>query len=387
MSKQRNIVVFWIDEAPRQDFAERLSDAGMQVFHADNYTDGVQWLSNPKNFAMCDAVILDVNCKIRHSDEQQSTDSFRDYAYRVMNRCEGEDKHIPWFVFTAGSDHFEALLEAIPMRAWTHKQYYRKDSDQQALVNDIRELTKHSDNVAMRQRYPGIFDLCEEETIAVRLYEIIRKIEEPESTTDTTLFNAMRKMLAFAISYGRKHGLFSDEIDTIREAQKRLSEIHELAPDIVPSYILTNFISFADTVNNGSHSKQEEDENGALAVDTDVLSGKAPYLTRVVFYQLITFLNWLYQLPVTSDEIEALRYRIDTMLNNPIALYEGCECHMQYDNGVWHYGKCAVRIRPGHTLTPDTLVRLKSVQPNRNYQTKKLYPFFAQYEVVYYNII
>ena len=57
MSQTRNIVVFWIDEAPRQDFAERLANAGMQVFHADNYTDGIQWLSNPKNIALCDAVI------------------------------------------------------------------------------------------------------------------------------------------------------------------------------------------------------------------------------------------------------------------------------------------------------------------------------------------
>lgn len=110
MSKNRNIVVFWIDEAPRQDFAERLAHAGMQVFHADNYVDGVQWLSNPKNIEICDAVILDVNCKVRHLDEHESTDSFRDYAYRVLNCCENANKHIPWFVFTKGSGYDDALL-------------------------------------------------------------------------------------------------------------------------------------------------------------------------------------------------------------------------------------------------------------------------------------
>ena len=383
MSKHRDIVVLWIDEAPRQDFSERLSVAGMQVFHADNYTDGVQWLSNPKNFAICDAVILDVNCKIHHSDEQESTDSFRDYAYRVMNRCEGEDKHIPWFVFTAGSG---ALLNAIPMREWTRKQYYKKDIDQQQLINDIRELTKHSDNVALREKYAGVFDLCEDEATAARLYDIIRKIEDPGSSAETTVFNAMRKLLAYAVSYARTHGLFSDEIDTLREAQKRLGEIHELAPDVVPSYILTNFISLSDTVNNGSHTKQEENENGSLVVDIDVLSGKAPYLTRLAFYQLMTILHWLSQLSIKSDEIEALRHRIDMMLNNPIALYEGCECHLRYDNGVWHYGKCAIRVRPNHTITSETIVRLKSVQPNKNFTTKKLYPFYAQYEMIFTNL-
>ena len=91
MSKNRNIVVFWIDEAPREDFLTRLRDAGIQAFTADNYVDGVQWLSNPKNIEICDAVILDVNCKIRHSDEHESTDSFRDYAYRVLSRCEEDE--------------------------------------------------------------------------------------------------------------------------------------------------------------------------------------------------------------------------------------------------------------------------------------------------------
>ena len=148
MSKNRNIVVFWIDEAPREDFLTRLRDAGIQAFTADNYVDGVQWLSNPKNIEICDAVILDVNCKIRHSDEHESTDSFRDYAYRVLSRCEEESKHIPWFVFTTGSGYDESLLNAIPQREWTRRRFYRKDTDQQQLINDIRELTKHSGNVA-----------------------------------------------------------------------------------------------------------------------------------------------------------------------------------------------------------------------------------------------
>ena len=383
MSQKRNIVVFWIDEAPRQDFLERLANAGMQVFHADNYVDGVQWLSNPKNIALCDAVILDVNCKIHHSDEQKSPASFRDYAYRVLNRCEGEDKHIPWFVFTRGSGYDDALLSAIPMRAWTRKQYYIKDSDQQVLINDIRELTKQSDNVALRERYAGIFDVCDNENTAARLYEIIKKIEDLEKTTDTTVFNAMRKLMAYAVSYAQEHGLFSDGIDTIREAQKRLSEIHELAPDIVPSYILTNFVSLSDTVNNGSHSKYEEEETGQLAVDSDVLSGNAPYLTRVAFYQLMTIFHWLHKLPISSDEIETLRTKIDAMLDNPIALYEGCECYLQYDEGIWHYGSCAVREHKRYPLSEQTLVRLYNVQPNKNYAARKRYPYYAHYDIVY----
>ena len=83
-----------------------------------------------------------------------------------------------------------------------------------------------------------------------------------------------------------------------------------------------------------------------------------------------------------SEEIASFRARIDTILNDPFELYEGCECRLQFDNGVWHYGRCAVRPRPGHLLNEQTLVRLKYVQANRNYTTKKLYPFFAQYDIL-----
>ena len=192
----------------------------------------------------------------------------------------------------------------------------------------------------------------------------------------------MRKLLAYAVSYGKDHGLFPVSIDSTREAEKRLSDIYELAPAIVPSYILTNFRSLTDTVNNGSHAKYEAEEAGSLAVDTDVQSSEAKYLSRVAFYQLLTILRWMRKLPMKSEEIASYRARIDEMLRDPIRLYEGCECHLQYDNGVWHYGSCAVRPRPGHLLNEQTLVRLKYVQANRNYATKKLYPFFAQYDVV-----
>jgi len=382
MNRNRNIVVFWIDEAPREDFLIHLHEAGMQVFLADNYVDGVQWLSNTQNMAICDAVVLDVNCKIRHSDEFESTNSFRDYAYRVINRCENENKHIPWFVFTTGIG-CEALLNAIPLREWTRKQYYKKDSDQQELINDLRELTKHSENIALRERYAGIFDLCEDEATCARLFDILKKIESPKSTTDTTLFNTMRKMLAFSVLYGRTHGLFSEEIDSSQEALKRLREIHELDPQIVPSYIVTNFDSLCDTVNNGCHSSYEDTAEGTLSVDADVLAGYAPYLTRACAYQLLTILHWLHRLPTSENDIEAMQKHIDVIFNNPMEFYENRECYLQCDNGVWHYGRCAVREHERYPLSKSTLVRLCYVHPNKNYAAKKLYPFFARYEIVY----
>lgn len=382
MSKNRNIVVFWIDEAPREDFRERMERAGMRVFTADNYSDGVEWLSNPQNIDICDAVILDVNCKIRHSDTEESTDSFRDYASRVMSRCESAYKHIPWFVFTTGSGYDESLLNAIPMREWTRRQYYRKNEDQEQLINDIRELTKHSQNVLLRERYTGLFDLCSDEATNIRLRSILQKMEDPACCSDTTIFNATRKLMAFTVSYCREHGLLTDEIDSIRETQKRLGEIHELAPDIVPSYITTNYYALTDVVNNGSHSQYEEGEEGSLTVDADVLSGDAPYLTRLVIYQLLSILHWLRRLPTESNKIDTFRKRIDMILNNPIQSYEGWTGYLQYDGTNWHYGRCVIREREGYPVTSQIRIRLKNVQANKNYLTKRQYPFYAQYDII-----
>ena len=53
----RNIVVLWIDEAPREDFLTRLHEAGIQVFMKDNNVDGVQWSApqraNPRPPQVC----------------------------------------------------------------------------------------------------------------------------------------------------------------------------------------------------------------------------------------------------------------------------------------------------------------------------------------------
>lgn len=383
MSKNRDIVVFWIDEAPREDFLARLEVAGIRVFGADNYADGVEWLSNPRNMDICDAVILDVNCKILHSDEQESTDSFRDYASRVLTRCESGERHIPWFVFTQARGYDESLLNAIPMREWTRQQFYHKDTDQERLINDIRELTKHSDNVTMRERYTGLFDLCDDEGMNIRLRAVIQKLEDPTCISDTEIFNTLRKLMAFTISYSREHGLFSEEITSLRDAQKRLGEIHELSPDIVPSYITTNYYALSDMVNNGSHSKYEHDESGTLTVDTDVLAGNAPYLTRVAIYQLLTIFHWLRRLPVTEEEIDQLRKRLDLLFRDPIKSYEGWEGYLQFDGENWHYGRCVIREREGYPVTDQTRVRLKNVQANKNYLTKRQYPFYAQYDIIY----
>ena len=196
MHIDKNIVVFWIDEAPRGDVLQRLSHAGMQVYTADSYEGGIEWLSNPNNRAICDAVLLDVNCKTRPTDAHETPASFRDNAYRVINLCESGKRYIPWFVFTSAEGYDTSLLQAIPQREWTKQSYYNKETDQQRLVDDIRLLTKETDNIALRQRYEGIFNLYMDEMMSIRLRDILEKMESEEDIVDRTLFNAIRRLMA-----------------------------------------------------------------------------------------------------------------------------------------------------------------------------------------------
>ena len=88
-------------------------------------------------------------------------------------------------------------------------------------------------------------------------------------------------------------------------------------------------------------------------------------------------------MPTDEEEIIQLRDRMELTFNDRIALYEGRECHLQFDEGVWHYGQCAIRVRDGYMVSEQTLVRLHRVQPNKSYATRKRSPYYAHYDIVY----
>jgi hypothetical protein len=369
------------------EFIDRLERHGCRTYQKFSYKEGIEWLSNKENHAICDAVILDINCKISSNDQNVTPDSFRDYSYEVYRLCKGADKHIPWFILTAGTGGAKDLLRSIPNTPWNkmEKRYYSKASDRGDLINHIKEITSSIDEVVIREKYAGVFAIGEDEDYQQKLLSVL-KILENNNYSNTSIYNDMRKLLTFIPKYGKKYGLIPDDKNTYKEAKCFLEKVNSIDPAIVPSYIVTNFHSLIDTVNNGSHHENENAEELSLNVNRDA-STKAIYLSRVATFQLLTILKWLNDITINSDDEVSVKDKIDCILEDDLSTYyEGHIGLPQHDEekDCWHIGQCCFKEREGYTLTPKTQIKLKNIRDNKDRTTKKDYKYFAHYDIVDY---
>ena len=375
------IVVLWIDDDEKEgSYISRLQRNGIHAHQEFCYEDGIAWLSNKENYDNCDAVILDVKCKIKRTDMDDTDESFINHAYQVYSLCETGNKFMPWFVFTAGTGYKPELLETIPRKPWTLKnpeKYYSKSSDRGTLIEDIKKLTKDAENISIRSKFPGLFDICDEDA-GKRLLNLLKVVDKEQNFANTSIFNDIRKILAYLVKYGKSHGLFTEDIDGSKAARGMLREIAKIDPDIVPVYIQTLFFSLEEIVNNGSHSADENDELNTLSVDKDVFKGDAPYLSRTALFQLLTIMKWFCTLPTEEDAIKELADRIALVMNAPINAYKGKTVQLQRDEkGYWHFAQCMLLPRAGVSLDENMSVRLNEVEENTHPKSKSFYPYFA----------
>ena len=65
---RHKLSVLWIDDAPTVPFADLAEEVfGIDIHNELNYADGI--FSLKANLKSCDAVILDVNCKLQDNAE------------------------------------------------------------------------------------------------------------------------------------------------------------------------------------------------------------------------------------------------------------------------------------------------------------------------------
>jgi hypothetical protein len=381
-----NIVALWIDDDREYNkpFIERLNDEGITVFQKFCYEDGIEWLMNKENHAMCDAVILDVNCKTTNAEVDSSYESFRDNVYRIYGLC---GKQIPWFVFTSGDGYDQGFLESIPQTVWNKdldKRFYSKSSRRQELIDDIKKFAgDYSKTIALRNKYNGVFDFdVADESYHRDLLYILNTIET-QNYTDTAIYNKMRNILTYIPKIGKEMGLFYEDIDTYKDVQKHLHLICTHDPELVPKYIVTNFYALIETVNNGSHHENESNHDGSLNVRRDA-STTAIYLSRLSVFQLLTILKWLNDIRKAIECGSLIIDKIDSVLDNPLVYYEGHEAYVDFDDDLnsWMVGKCYIPQRPGVDLSIGDKVRLYNIKDNTNRQTQNKYPYFAHYDVI-----
>ena len=300
----KNIRALWIDDDPSQPFINHAAkeEYGIGIVVKECYEDGIAWLK--QNRDKCDAVILDVNCKISNDpNESPSMDSFRDKANSVYSICEEGDSFIPWYIYTGGGYEGMKYIESIvPKRDWARKRYYNKPSDRNILLTDIVEMTSEREDVQIRKKYSDIIRFCPDEyaDVIIKVAEII----EENKTAEKSVFNEMRGVLGWTMQYGKEHGLFPEPIKSIASCNSFLKQLDD---DIIPAYIQTKYNACVESTQNGSHDSSEGER---LKVRKDVLEGNAPYLIRSTFFELLDVLTWFQTLPTDNIGIQNLYDKI-----------------------------------------------------------------------------
>lgn len=301
--------VLWIDDQPNDSFIVDAEAYEMDIHVESCYDNGIAWLR--ANLDICMAVILDVKCKITDDPSEGDTpEAFKERWAEVYALC-NKDSLIPWFVYTSGDYQGVEELNLLPANKIYDKghRYYNKPADRKQMFENIRKAIENRDIVGYLKKYEDVLYFCPQ--MAKELFRVI-KIVELNDYTNTSAFNDMRKVLGWANTYMRDHGLFPSDLTRIASASYYLKNISFRAKKFVPDYIRLSYETCADICNNGSHGEMEgsTNEDNNLVVDKVVSRGYAPYLIRSTFYELMNILIWCKKLPTTEEGINDLRDKI-----------------------------------------------------------------------------
>ena len=161
MNKSAPIKVLWIDDQPTEEMVALFASEGIEIEVCENYSEGIEWLKAHSN--MCDAVILDVNCKETSSSEEvPSMKVFGQYRVKIISLCDSVNEMIPYFIYTgggyAGADSLNEYT--IERKEWwrsINKVYYAKPSDIGILIDDIKKASLNRTLYKYKNKYADIF--------------------------------------------------------------------------------------------------------------------------------------------------------------------------------------------------------------------------------------
>lgn len=361
--------VLWIDDESNEEFKNLAYDGyGLEIIDKTCYNDGIAWLK--ENLGICDAVILDVNCKSSDDPtEVESMESFTSNLQQVTSLCK-EGGFIPWLVYSGGSYEGKGALNYVIKTEkvrYGRKEYYDKPSDRHILFEDVVFNIENRVSTAIRHKYSEAFTL---EAAHTNLVKILSTLEEGD-TRNTGVFNIIRDVMGNIMDRCYNLGLCAVKFTgtNLSECSRFLGKTE--MGELIPCYIQRSIHSVCDVSNNGSHGPSENAEN--LVVKEDVGKGKAPYLIRSTVYELLNILVWLNSVP--SDDASIMERSLFTeglLGSQPIEGFIGTV--EQDENGNYHCGEYLLNSR----FTPPVgePVKLSNTRSNKS-DSKHKYPFFA----------
>lgn len=401
--KEIKYKVLWIDdEEDTGMFIDRARDTyGIDIHQEFCYSSGEKYLK--ENLKLIDAVILDVNCKIK-KDNAPNMGSFEDRISPIDKLCRSNEL-IPWFVYTGGG--YEGFASLTPIIRSMHKEwdkenlYYDKskksDSMFEALINEANK--RHS--TTLKMKYPELFSV--DENINGNLLNILELLESND-VCDAHIFVEIRAALETLRYKMVTSCILPQELNENININRAANFI--FMPEmqkIIPSYIQHSYFSSVKITNEASHakrlSKEGDDEwmnsENPPRARKDVQEGRAPYLRTSVANAFMTFLFWLASLECEPENLEVRRAitekayqkfkRNDSKSNKYIQENKsdliGKNFKVEMDeSGIFHCGICEIPSVAACRFEGKE-VTLTDVSENKSCNRNK-YPYFAKFKPI-----
>lgn len=363
--------LLWIDDQPSTSFMDLAYEDPFRIdiHHEYCYADGIKWLN--ENVDICDAVILDVNCKDAAITDIPSMTVFRDNLDKVKTLCNYR-RLIPWFVYTGGGyEGSESLEYAISGNSdWSKERYYHKPSQQNDLLINIIDSIKGAKEIGIRRKYSAAFSLSEE--IRPDLIEVLTCLEDEEHR-NAGILNKIRMIMDWVMDYCFEMGLSLVERtgSNITECSKFLDKT-ELS-DYIPVYIQRAIHTLVRVTNEGSHR---------LKTKEYIENGNAPYLTRSLIYELLNVLNWLTTISTDKYDIVARQAKIQELVDkdktekatNTENIISDVGEIQKDGEGNLYCGKHLIQNK--HIGLLGKTIKITKTETNTS-RTKDKYPYFA----------
>lgn len=306
--------VLYVEDMSKDLFLDNAYEKKIDIVILKYYDDLISELS--KKDHPWDAVILDAFGKCNEDDPKLGFSGLAK-ATKFLDSLKG-DKSLPYFIYTGEDEKFGGEFNDF---SDTYEDYYEKGTEDEKLINDIKDVIEDQPNAIIRQRYPKVFKLFKEGFInndeyEKNLIEILKSIDGDLEIDDELYFNQLRQMLEVAMRRANEVGILHNKCITVKnEVILKLSSIFLSGGKVsklnikcsrvhFPKIISDHVFDILDITNIGSHADKEGKEQSEANLKEYRKMLNTPYLLYSLTFKLMDVLLWFSEYIKENNNIE-----------------------------------------------------------------------------------
>lgn len=274
--------VLWIDDECKdpnlQEIADKAYDEySIKINGYESAEEGLKILE--EDYKFIDAIILDARFYLNKVDVSGTEDlKGLGRIWKKLDQLESSGNVIPRFILSG-----QTALSKDSTFSDTYGSFYRKQEpeDINQLFANIIIAADERIETQIRHKYAHAFEVCTNTYIGIQNsveLMVVLKGYEAHDFKNASYFNAIRKIMEDVFDCCELLNFFST---TSASMNSRSLEI--CRDPRVPVYIQRSIHSVVVASQNGSHR---------LAIDSDVATGKAPFLLACTTFELLNILFW-----------------------------------------------------------------------------------------------